>query len=91
MERIAQPMDNTILRSLPCAECGADMIWTQNAWEDEAGTGAAYRCLNGHVLDPSTTRQCPACGVHDTVLLKSEGGTQAFRCARCGEPFSFPR
>jgi putative hemolysin len=86
-------LENTILRSTPCPECGADMVWTQSAWH--AGSGgearAAYCCLQGHVLDPSTTRQCPACGVHDTTLLGNAGGRQDFRCARCGESFTFPR
>ena len=86
-------MENTIKRTAPCPECGAESIWTQNAWRDEMGgeVGAAYRCLNGHVLDPSTTRQCPACGVHDTTLMASSGGRQEFRCERCGEAFTFPR
>jgi hypothetical protein len=87
-------MENTIKRTAPCPNCGAEAIWTQNAWAEEMGgevRAAAYRCLNGHVLDPSTTRQCPACGVHDTTLVGSSGGRQEFRCARCGEAFTFPR
>jgi hypothetical protein len=43
------------------------MLWTQNTWAAGDNRAAAYRCLNGHVLDPSMTRECPACGVHDTV------------------------
>jgi predicted RNA-binding Zn-ribbon protein involved in translation (DUF1610 family) len=86
-------MENTLIRSEPCGNCGADMLWTQNAWKAE-GTGtsnAAYRCLNGHVLDPSTTRQCPVCGVHDTRVVEEVDGRQEFRCARCGHAFGVPR
>lgn len=87
------PLGNTIHRSEPCAECGTEMVWTQNA-EREAASGitrAAYRCLNGHVVDPDTTRQCPACGVHDTILRETVEGCQQFTCARCGEAFAYPR
>jgi endogenous inhibitor of DNA gyrase (YacG/DUF329 family) len=84
-------MDTTLTYSSPCPECGAEMLWTQNAWEAGATASAAFRCVNGHVLDPSTTRQCPACGVHDTTLLGEAGGRQQFQCSRCGEPFTFPR
>jgi predicted RNA-binding Zn-ribbon protein involved in translation (DUF1610 family) len=84
-------MDNTILRSAPCPDCGAEMLWTQNAWPVDAEAGPAYRCLNGHVLDPSMTRQCPACGVHDTTLMETDTDRQDFRCARCGQSFTFPR
>jgi hypothetical protein len=87
------PLGNTITRTEPCPECRAGAIWTQNAWP-EAGAGearAAYRCLNGHVIDPDTTRQCPACGVHDTLLRGSVEGRQQFTCARCGEAFTYPR
>ena len=83
-------MENTIVRSTPCPDCGAELVWSQNAWPPAGETSAAYRCLNGHVVDPSTTRQCPACGVHDTMLLKSVAGVQHFRCARCGQLFTFP-
>ena len=33
-----QKMTNALLRSEPCPECGAEMLWTQNAWRsgDEA-------------------------------------------------------
>ena len=84
-------MENTILRSAPCPDCGAELVWSQNAWPPVGGKSAAYRCLNGHVVHPSTTRQCPACGVHDTTLLKSASGLHDFRCARCGQSFTFPR
>lgn len=82
--------ENTLLRSTPCPECGAQMIWTQNVWPSEGASHAAYRCSNLHVLDPSTTRQCPACGVHDTVLT-DHADRQQYRCLRCGESFQFPR
>jgi endogenous inhibitor of DNA gyrase (YacG/DUF329 family) len=84
-------MENTLIRSSPCPECGGDMLWTQNAWKTGETANAAYRCQNGHVLDPSLTRQCPACGIHDTVLLNGPEGRQQFRCARCGEEFEVPR
>ena len=84
-------MENLLIRSEPCGECGAEMLWTQNAWTADGMTHAAYRCLNGHVVDPSLSRQCPACGVHDTVMLGAVEGRQQFRCARCGEAFTLPR
>ncbi len=84
-------MENTLIRSSPCAECGAEMVWTQNAWKTGDLGNAAYRCQNGHVLDPSLTCQCPACGIHDTVLLADRDGRQQFRCERCGELFEVPR
>lgn len=85
-------LGNTITRSEPCPECGADALWTQNAWHETDGAArAAYRCLNGHVIDPGTTRQCPACGVHDTILRDTVEGRQQFTCARCGEGFAYPR
>ena len=83
-------MENTLFRSSPCSECGGRMLWTQNAFENGA-TRAAYRCESGHVVDPDLTRQCPACGIHDTALLDSDDGRQHFRCTRCGEAFQFPR
>ncbi len=82
---------NTIRRSAPCPDCGGEMLWTQNAWPAGSETSAAYRCVNGHVLDPSVTRQCPACGVHDTTLRDDAEGQQEFSCSRCGHVFSFPR
>ena len=84
-------MDNTLIRSSPCPDCGAEMLWTQNAWQVGALAHAAYRCVNGHVLDPVGTRQCPTCGVHDTEVMSRAGETQTFRCFRCGTAFTFPR
>jgi hypothetical protein len=81
--------DNTLIRSLPCDECGARMLWTQSAWSDAADpfARAAYRCDNGHVLDPAETPQCPNCGVHDTS--RPEAGD--FKCRRCATVFQVPR
>jgi DNA-directed RNA polymerase subunit M/transcription elongation factor TFIIS len=83
-------MDNTLVRSAPCPKCGGEMLWTQNAWPADAPVTAGYRCLNGHVLDPTMTRQCPACGLHDTERLAAEE-PQQFRCLSCGAVFKFPR
>lgn len=86
--------ENTLIRSLPCEICGARMLWTQAAWLEDAdasGGGlarAAYRCDNGHVLDPVHSPQCPSCGVHDTVRLESTG---ACKCQRCHASFAAPR
>ena len=84
-------MENTLIRSAPCPDCGAQMLWTQNAWPVGGSATAAYRCVNGHVLDPATTRQCPACGVHDTETVNELHGRQQFRCFRCAHAFTFPR
>jgi uncharacterized Zn finger protein len=84
-------MDNAITRSAPCPDCGAQMLWTQNAWHADSESKAAYRCLNGHVLDPSMTRQCPSCGVHDTAVLDNADAARTHRCSRCGRVFAFPR
>ena len=84
-------MENTLIRSAPCVECGAEMLWTQNVWHENGVHGAAYRCSNGHVIDPAMTRQCPACGVHDTAMLADEDGRQQYKCLRCGESFQVPR
>jgi transposase-like protein len=84
-------MENALVRSTPCPECGSDMLWTQNAWKTGDTRHAAYSCGRGHVVDPSETRQCPGCGIHDTVLLGDRDGHQQFRCARCGKPFELPR
>jgi predicted RNA-binding Zn-ribbon protein involved in translation (DUF1610 family) len=61
--------DNTLIRLEACLECGGEMLWTQNAWRAGDTAGAAYRCANGHVIDPALTRQCPSCGVHDTTRV----------------------
>jgi endogenous inhibitor of DNA gyrase (YacG/DUF329 family) len=79
------PNPDALLRTEPCAECGARMLWTQNAWAHDDNRAAAYQCPNGHVLDPRTTRQCPQCGVHDTYALATEAGT--FECTRCRHRF----
>jgi predicted RNA-binding Zn-ribbon protein involved in translation (DUF1610 family) len=84
-------MEDGIARSSPCPECGGEMLWTQNAWKTGDTGKAAYRCQNGHTLDPALTRQCPACGIHDTVMVDEQDGRQQFRCARCGERFDVPR
>ena len=84
-------MDNTITRSARCPECGSEMIWTQNAWPADAKVEAAYRCRQGHLVDPATTRQCPACGVHDTKVVGVLDGRQQCQCAHCGKAFTFPR
>jgi hypothetical protein len=84
-------MENALVRTSRCAGCGLEMIWTQNAWKTGDTGQAAYRCANGHVVDPALTAQCPACGVHDTELLAERNGRQQFRCMRCSETFDFPR
>jgi tRNA(Ile2) C34 agmatinyltransferase TiaS len=66
------------------------MLWTQNAWKTGETGSAAYRCVNGHVVDPAQTKQCPSCGVHDTERLGDRDGRQEFRCARCRTTFAFP-
>ncbi len=83
-------MENTLVRSKRCAECGAEVLWTQNAWKSGDTGTAAYRCLNGHVIDPAQTRQCPSCGVHDTEWLDDAEGVKHFRCTRCATDFAFP-
>ena len=67
------------------------MLWTQNAWQVGETSNAAYRCLNGHVMDPILTRQCPACGVHDTVVVAHPDERQECRCLRCNLAFQVPR
>jgi predicted RNA-binding Zn-ribbon protein involved in translation (DUF1610 family) len=84
-------MHNDLIRSQPCPQCGADVIWTQNAWKVNGTSSAAYVCSEGHAIDPALTRQCPTCGVHDTILVSEEEGRQQFRCARCGASFAHPR
>jgi hypothetical protein len=80
-----RPDPNVLLRTEPCADCGGMMLWTQNAWAHGDNRAAAYRCPNGHVIDPSLTRQCPRCGVHDTSADPVNG---AFACHRCGNTFT---
>ena len=82
---------NALIRSEPCRECGAEMVWTQNAWRSFDTVGAAYRCANGHVIDPALTRQCPACGLHDTIRTGRSDGAQEYRCLRCDKVFEAPR
>jgi predicted RNA-binding Zn-ribbon protein involved in translation (DUF1610 family) len=82
------PDPNALLRSEPCPECGEPMLWTQNTWAHGDSRAAAYRCSNGHVLDPSTTRECPACGVHDTRIAESnDHGQTTYVCNGCGAGF----
>ena len=83
-------MENTLVRSAPCPECGADLLWTQNAWKTGDTARAAYRCLTGHVVDPSTTRQCPTCGIHDTEFVEARDGRAQSRCTRCKQLFESP-
>jgi hypothetical protein len=82
---------NTLIRSEPCRECGAEMLWTQNAWRAGDAAAAAYRCANGHVIDPELTRQCPTCGLHDTTRVGVSDGKEQYRCLRCDEAFEAPR
>ena len=82
-----RPDPNVLLRTDPCAECGGMMLWTQNAWAHGDSRAAAYRCPNGHVIDPADTHQCPNCGVHDTSAVGS-GGDGAYECHRCGNKFT---
>ena len=79
------PDPDSLLRSERCAECGEVMLWTQNAWSHGASRAAAYCCVNGHVVDPQATRQCPLCGVHDTRQV--ENGDAVFVCNQCGNRF----
>jgi predicted RNA-binding Zn-ribbon protein involved in translation (DUF1610 family) len=83
------PDPNALLRTEPCPDCGERMLWTQNAWVHGENRAAAYRCLNGHVLDPSTTRECPICGVHDTRIVESSrDGQTKHVCNACGTRFA---
>lgn len=82
---------NTLIRSEGCPSCGARMLWTQNAWPtgNDLITAAAYRCDNGHLMDPDATRQCPVCGVHDTHLAeRRQSERDVFRCNRCHHVFA---
>jgi len=78
---------NALLRSEPCPECGAEMLWAQNAWPSGDEVRAAYRCPKGHVIDPALTRQCPNCGSHDTTRIDALDGKQQSQCFRCGSAF----
>jgi hypothetical protein len=82
-----KPDPSTLLRSEPCARCGGQMFWTQNAWAQGENRSAAYQCVNGHVEDPATTRECPVCGLHDTRTLEPTDGDQIHLCNACGERF----
>jgi hypothetical protein len=85
------PDPDTLRRSSACAECGTMMLWTQNAWASGDNRAAAYRCMNGHVLDPQLTRECAACGLHDTSVVDgSPGGQTDHLCHACGARFSTP-
>ena len=84
-------MENTLIRTSPCPECGVEMLWKQNAWKTGDTGQAAYQCKNGHVVNPALTPQCPACGVHDTELLGERDGRQQFRCARDAQKSSTTR
>jgi hypothetical protein len=84
-------VDNTLIRSERCGECGGTLLWTQNAWHEGETHSAAYQCPNGHVLDPALTRQCPACGVHDTARIGAADGREQFKCFACGASFEYPR
>ena len=83
--------ENTLIRAVPCTTCGAQLLWTQNAWHAGGHAGAAYVCRNRHVVDSAETRQCPACGVHDTELTSTSSGPQQHRCHRYGHEFQVPR
>jgi transposase-like protein len=68
------------------------MLWTQNAWAIGHHREAAYQCMNGHVMDPMLTRECPSCGLHDTsVLGGSPAGQVDHLCHACDTYFSTPR
>ena len=84
-------MENTLVRTERCQQCGEVMLWTQNAWSDGETHAAAYQCTNGHLEDPAKTRQCPRCGIHDTELIEAVEGRQQFKCHRCGGVFHIPR
>jgi hypothetical protein len=67
------------------------MLWTQNAWASGDNRAAAYQCLNGHVLDPQLTRECPSCGVHDTSVVEGSAAAPIDHvCHVCGNRFSTP-
>jgi hypothetical protein len=86
------PTPDTLRRSSPCPECGTMMLWTQNAWASGDNRAGAYRCMNGHVLDPLLTCECPSCGLHDTSIVEGPPTVQIDHiCHACGNTFSTPR
>jgi hypothetical protein len=85
------PDPSALKRTDPCPTCRTMMLWTQNAWANGDLRAAAYQCMNGHVLDPAGTRECPSCGVHDTSVLDDSPPGQVDRlCRVCGTRFSTP-
>jgi endogenous inhibitor of DNA gyrase (YacG/DUF329 family) len=86
------PNPDALRRLEPCPACGEMMLWTQNAWAHGDSRSAAYQCLNGHVIDPAMTRECPSCGMHDTGVLElSTPGQTDHICYVCNTRFSRPR
>jgi predicted RNA-binding Zn-ribbon protein involved in translation (DUF1610 family) len=86
------PDPNSLRRSSPCPDCGSMMLWTQNAWASGDNRAGAYRCMNGHVLDPQLTRECPSCGVHDTSVIEGSPADQVEHlCHACGARFAPPQ
>ena len=86
------PNPDALRRLEPCPGCGTMMLWTQNAWVHEHSRAAAYQCMNGHVIDPEMTRECPSCGMHDTGVLElSAVGQTSHICHVCSTRFSRPR
>jgi hypothetical protein len=72
------------------------MLWTQNAWAVGDSRSGAYQCVNGHVIDPAMTRECPSCGMHDTgvltgVLERSSAEQTHHVCHVCSTRFSRSR
>jgi transposase-like protein len=48
--------------------------------------------MNGHVIDPEVTRECPSCGMHDTGVLGLSSAEQTHHiCHVCTARFSRPR
>ena len=91
MDSVLASDRNTLIRSEACPSCGARMLWTQNVWPtgNDLVKAAAYRCDNGHLLNPNVTRQCPDCGIHDTrIVERPEHAGDVFCCNRCGHLFT---
>jgi hypothetical protein len=65
------------------------MPWTQNAWPPDKELEAAYRCKNGHVVDPLHTRNVPP--VVSTTLDGCRTATAAIGSDvfACGSTSSF--